>query len=319
MEFNKERVICIKPRTHTDFEIFLIGKKYGIPYELLIEYKKDLTIYKFWVRMEKGGGQIIATESRTNGEKKVNGFGLSDQHINTLLTILPIKVPKTKDIEKKQIEFKAMLKEMEEHKQKMINRNYNIDNIVCFNLRLPNSQIFAICQHYNINFLEVVSHRYDKRINKIWIEKETSEFVACIIAHKNEYDRSQRVEEYFYVNEKTLIPKKVIDKLQSTKPVKTPKVPKTKKNIKDYITYNKMGYEISIPSFDHYIENTYIDPYEEEIDEEESNAVIEDDEDDYSEVTIENLQKMLEKALEIEDYESAAELRDVINDMKNDK
>ena len=36
-------------------------------------------------------------------------------------------------------------------------------------------------------------------------------------------------------------------------------------------------------------------------------------------VTIENLQKMLDKAIEIEDYESAAELRDVINDMKNDK
>lgn len=319
MEFNKERVICIKPRTHTDFELFLISKKYGIPYELLIEYKKDLNVYKFWVRMETGGGHIIATESRTGDKKKISGFELSDKDKITLSTILPIKVPKTKDIERKQIEFKILLKEIEDHKQEMINRNYNIDNIVCFNLRLPNSQIFAICQHYNIDFLEVVSHRYDERINKIWIEKETSEFVACILCVKNEYDRSQRVEEYFYVNEKTLIPKKVIDKLKSTKPVKTPKVPKTKKNIKNYILYNKMGYEISIPSFDKYVENTYIDSYDDESEEEKNVVIEEEDGEEYSEVTIENLQKMLDKAIEIEDYESAAELRDVINDMKNDK
>ena len=80
-----------------------------------------------------------------------------------------------------------------------------------------------------------------------------------------------------------------------------------------------MGYKISIPSFDNYVENTYIDSYDEE-DEVESNEVIEEEGDEeYSEVTIENLQKMLDKAIEIEDYESAAELRDVINDMKNDK
>ena len=80
-----------------------------------------------------------------------------------------------------------------------------------------------------------------------------------------------------------------------------------------------MGYKISIPSFDNYVENTYIDSYDEE-DEVESNEVIEEEGDEeYSEVTIENLQKMLDKAIEIEDYESAAELRDVIKDMKNDK
>jgi protein-arginine kinase activator protein McsA len=80
-----------------------------------------------------------------------------------------------------------------------------------------------------------------------------------------------------------------------------------------------MGHKISIPSFDNYVENTYIDSYDEE-DEVESNEVIEEEGDEeYSEVTIENLQKMLDKAIEIEDYESAAELRDVINDMKNDK
>jgi protein-arginine kinase activator protein McsA len=80
-----------------------------------------------------------------------------------------------------------------------------------------------------------------------------------------------------------------------------------------------MGYEISIPSFDKYVENTYIDSYDDESEEEKNVVIEEEDGEDYSEVTIENLQKMLDKAIEIEDYESAAELRDVINDMKNDK
>ena len=46
-----KNIICIKARSHTNFELFLIGEKYDIPYNFLIKYKEDKTINKFWIEV----------------------------------------------------------------------------------------------------------------------------------------------------------------------------------------------------------------------------------------------------------------------------
>ena len=62
-----KNIICIKAKSHSNFELFLIGQKYDIPYNFLIKYKEDISITKFWT--EVGSGKIMAVEE-LNGTKK---------------------------------------------------------------------------------------------------------------------------------------------------------------------------------------------------------------------------------------------------------
>ena len=62
-----KNIICIKAKSHTNFELYLIGEKYDIPYNFLIKYKEDISISKFWT--EVGSGKIMAIEE-LNGSKK---------------------------------------------------------------------------------------------------------------------------------------------------------------------------------------------------------------------------------------------------------
>jgi hypothetical protein len=294
MKFNKNKVICIKARSHSDFELYLISEKYDIPYDFLMGYKKDIDVYKFWT--EIGSGIILATESRTDGKKMWTSYPMTINETDTLISIKPIKSPKIKDEheESEKIkEFKIMLKEKEDYRQKMLNRKYDINNIICINLKLPESQLFAICQHYNIDFLSVMDYKDNVYVNKVWFEKDTSIFVAYYSIYNNQ--------QHFEVNEDCLIPKNITNSIISLKPVKTPKIKKTQENIDAYRYFNEIGYNIEIQSFDNLIENGYED---------------DEFEFDINKLSLDELNNLLELAIKDEDYESAAELRDIINSMK---
>lgn len=297
MAINKNKVICVKPRSHSDYELYLISEKYEFAYEILLDFKKDISVYKFWVDMELG--VIIATETRSGKDKTiyVSEYLDTDDREN-LINIKPIKTPKEKEDSKENYErvkdiYEKMVKEKEDHRNKMLNRKYNPNNIVCVNLKIENHNIFAIAQHYKLDFSTIMSYKVEPDITKAWFEKETGECFAF-----EYFDNKAN----FSINERSLIPRNITNKI-SRVPVNIPKIKKTQDNIDAYLEYTKMGYDIGIPGFDKIIESGYT---KENLSEE---AGIEN-------FSIQDLESLLNKAVDEEDYESAAELRDVINDMK---
>jgi hypothetical protein len=287
-----KNIICIKARSHTNFELFLISEKYDIPYNFLIKYKEDISVTKFWT--EVGSGKIMAVEE-INGSKKtfVPILPLSTSEKYEVKSITPIITGKViskwkGDIDSKEKEFKQMLEETERLKAEMLNRNYDHNHIVCINTKLTNEQLFAICIDNNIDFVEVVDFietNYYIDLNKVWIEKETTLLVAY-----------ETVDKYFEFNEDSLIPKNVVNKM-SKRPIKTPKIKVTEENVFEYHRIKSLGFDLDIPKF----EKTNINIKEIDVDS----------------FSIEDLQKLLDVAIENEEYESAAELRDAINEIRN--
>jgi excinuclease UvrABC helicase subunit UvrB len=125
-------------------------------------------------------------------------------------------------------------------------------------------------------------------IAKVWFEKETSLLVAY-----------ETIDNYFDFNEDALIPRNVISKI-SRKPVKTPKIKANDEIADEYHRVKSLGFDLDIPKFETYISNVSEDV-------------------DVEKFSIDDLQNLLDIALESEDYESAAELRDAINELKKNK
>lgn len=298
MAINKNSIICIKARSHSDFELYLISEKYKLAYDILLDYKKDTSIYKFWVDLDLG--IIIATESRSNGDKTIyvtDHISKADRY--KLIDIVPVKTPKVKENSEENYEivkerFEQMVKDKEEYRTKMLSRKYDPNNIVCINLKSDNSQIFSLCQFYKLDFITTMSYKEEDDVIKAWFEKGTGECYA--------FEYVSGIHEHFTINERCLIPRDVRYKI-SLKPVNTPKIKKTPDNIDAYIKYTDMGFHIGIPAFDKIIEKGY------------TKETLSDDI-GLASFSIKDLEMLLEKAVEDEDYESAAELRDAINEMK---
>ena len=298
MSINKNSIICIKARSHSDFELYLVSEKYGLAYDILLDYKKDTSIYKFWVDLDLG--IIIATESRSNGDKTIYVTDhISKADRSKLIDIVPVKTPKVKENSEENYEmvkdrFEQMVKEKEEYRTKMLNRKYDHNNIVCVNMKSDNAQIFALCQFYKLDFINVMSYKDEDDVTKVWFEKETGECFAF------EYKSGEYYP--FTINERSLIPRNIKSKI-SHKPVNTPKIKKTPDNIEAYIKYTDMGFHIGIPGFDKIIEKGW------------TKETLSDDI-GLASFSIKDLEMLLEKAVEDEDYESAAEIRDAINEIK---
>ena len=303
-------IICIKARSHSDFELYLIGEKYDIPYDFLIDYKKDREVYKFWT--EVGSGIICALEERP--DEKTRKFSptapMSEREKQSLLSIQPLRagdiIRKYKgDIEEKEHEFKDMLLAKEKRKEQMLNRKYDPSDIVCINAKLDDEQIFAVCVSNEIRFPSVISfleNNCSVNITKIWFEKKTSELVA--------YDYIYDYEERSEINPSCLIPKAAIYK-RSKVAAKTPKIKGDRKTLEEYQDAKERGYSLSIPKLDRMLESGFLEREEEPT--EESTHI------DLDVFEVDDLKELLSAALEDEDYESAAALRDAIKEMESKK
>jgi len=295
------RIICIKARSHSDFELYLIGEKYEIDYEFLIRYKKDRSIYKFWT--EVGSGRVMAIEERPSEKKKifVSIIPMSSLDESRVKAITPIiagnEISKYRgDIEEKEREFKKMVEDKELHRKKMLSRKYDPSEIVCINAKCTMEQLFAICAASEIDFAEpagFIESNKNMKIIRVWYEKETSQLVA--------YEYADGIYERFEINEECLIPKDVIYKM-NRKPIPTPKLKTTYDNAVLYRRAKKMGFNLDIPKLERY-DFERAERTSEEI--------------SFESFAMEDLQKLLDAAIESEDYESAAELRDAIREMKN--
>jgi len=296
------QIICIKARSHTDFELYLIAEKYDITYEFLIEYKNDREIYKFWT--EVGSGIVSAYEERPNEKTRnfVARVPMTERQRQTLLSTNPIRtgdvIRKYKgDIDEKENEFKEMVAAKERKKKEMLSRKYDPSNIVCINASSGREQIFSVCVSNDIDFgcvMYFLENNPSTNITRVWFEKKTSELVA--------YNYVSSPYEYFEINPSCLIPKEAINKA-SKKPVPTPKLKVNQKSIEAYQKANKEGYYIDIPKFERVLESGF--------DDENESAEI-----DLDVFDVEELKTLLQAALEDEDYESAAVLRDTINEIE---
>ena len=109
----------------------------------------------------------------------------------------------------------------------------------------------------------------------------------------------ETIDSYFEFNEDALIPKSVINKM-SRKYIKIPKIKFTEEIAILYHKVKSFGFQLDIPKFENYTGDS-----------ESNSSVI-----DVDAFSIDDLKNLLDIAIENEDYESAAELRDAINEIK---
>lgn len=314
-----KQIICIKARSHSDFELYLIGEKYDIPYDFLIDYKKDKEVYKFWT--EVGSGIISAFEERLNEKDRnfIPLIPLSEREKQLLIAIHPLRsgevINKYKgDIEEKEQEFKDFIVAIEKKKSDMLKRKYDPSNIICINTKSSTEQIFSVCVNNDIDFTEVMfflENNTNVNINRVWFEKKTSELVAYNYIYRQDGFFGESAES-FEVNPSCLIPKDAINKMNK-KPVSTPKIKATRKSINAYLDANEEGYSVNIPKFERLIESGSLD-LDDDYEDQEKNEIIEVDLDVFD---VSELKDLLQTAVEDEDYESAAALRDAINEIEN--
>lgn len=317
-----KQIICIKASSHSDFELYLMSEKYDIPYDFLLDYKSDKLIYKFWT--EVGSGIISALEERPN--EKTRNFSptspMNEREKQALLSIQPLRAGETirkykGDIDEKEQEFKDMVAATEKKKEQMLSRKYDPSNIVCINTKTGKDQIFSVCVNNDIDFVYVMDfldNNPNVDINRVWFEKKTSELVAYnyIYAQSGFFGEAA---ERFEVNSSCLIPKAAISRMSRTA-AKTPKIRANKKTLDAYQKANEEGCFINIPKFERLIESGHLERLE---DDEETLEKIETIEVDLDVFDVEELKSLLQTAVDDEDYESAAALRDAINEMENKK
>ena len=307
-----KQIICIKARSHSDFELYLIGEKYDIPYDFLINYKKNKWVYKFWT--EVGSGMVSAIEERPNEKTKnfISYVPISEREKQNMIDIHPIKsgelINKFKgDINEKEEEFKAMLVANEKYIADMLSRKFDPSTIICINLKSTNEQLFSICVHHHVDFLEVMSFKEEYgalNLVRLWIEKEKNTLVAY--AYNDSPSGSNTSPSEIFVGiEGSLIPKKAINAM-NRKPVTTPKLKLTDESLIEYRKASARGY-LSIFKFENALLPQLITEINEKIDLEPNLTS------KIALLSLDELNEILKKAVEEEDYEFAATIRDQIN------
>lgn len=284
------QIVCVKIGSLSEFETFLLAENLGLEYLSLNEIRKDKTVRKYW--FDATDGRLLAVERDIMGQKEFDLMTqLTETEIKKLKKSKPVlagePIRKFKgNIEEKREEFKELIEEDRKYRESMLNRtNYDPNDIVCINSRLSFEQVFSVCIINDVDPVPVISFIYGNshlEMTRVWFEKETGVLVAYSYY---EYDR-----EYFYAVE-CLIPKSAIDKMSNT-PVKTPKLKVTEYAISAYNKLKELGIELDIPK----IENENIKKKKSDF--------------------LEKLQKELYDAIDTEDYEKAAEIRDRIKSIE---
>ena len=312
-----KQIICIKARSHSDFELYLIGEKYDMPYDFLLDYKSNSKVYKFWT--EVGSGKLSAIEERPNEKTRnfISYAPMSDREKQSLIDIQPIRVGtilnKFKgDINEKEKEFKEMLVAKEKHKIEMLNRDIDPSTILCINLKNTNEQLFSICVQHRVDFLEVMSFKEEYgalNLVRLWIEKETNTRVAYAFLNSPNSSKNSPWETFVEIKD-SLIPKITIEQM-SHKPVAIPRLKVTEESLNQYNRANKRGY-ISITKFEKTLFAQLV---------EEAGRPTEEDLEfcTMDNVSIEYLTELLNETVELENYELAALLRDHIINLKENE
>lgn len=285
------QIICVKIGSLSEFETFLLAENIGLDYLSMNEIRKDKTVRKYW--FDATDGRLLAVERDIMGQREFDPMThLTNTDINNIKKCKPVLAgePTRKfkgNIEEKREEFKTLIEEDRKYRESMLNRkDYNPNDIVCINARSTFDQVFATCIENNVDPVHTISFIYGNNhleLTRVWFEKETGVLVA--------YSYYENDMEYYFPVD-CLIPKSAINKMSHT-PVKTPKLKVTQYAIDAYNKLKQMGIELDIPK----MENVNIINKKREF--------------------LEKLQQELTDAIDTEDYEKAAELRDRIKSIKD--
>lgn len=185
-----------------------------------------------------------------------------------------------------------------------------IENLICINLQSNNEHLFAVSRLYNIDFEFLVNLKegksfYSDKMSKIWIDKVSFNLVAgiFIIDLYKKFKKSDQEKMGFTLFGIELKEDEILA-IKKLKVVSTPKIKKDELTISFYKSHIEKGYDLSIRSLDEKvgIDNDYI--------------LVTTSSEKTNQIPTDKLEKLMLEAVEDEDYELAARLRDQINSRK---
>lgn len=184
-----------------------------------------------------------------------------------------------------------------------------IENLICINIQSDNEHLFAVSRFYNLDFELLVKLKegksgYDYKVSKVWIDKVSFDIVSLIFIidtfkrFKKDIQEEQGFRTCVNIKEDQLLD------IKRMKPVSIPKIKKDELTIFLYKTHIENGYDISIRSLDEKIgiDRDYI--------------LVTTESEKVNKIPSDKLERLMLEAVEDEDYELAARLRDQINSRK---
>lgn len=283
------QVICIKIGSLSEFETFLLAERLKLDYLAFNEIRADRTVKKYW--LDADTGRVLAVEREIDGERELDQLTLlTSEEISAIRKTKPVLAgePTRKykgDIEEAREDFKRLVEEEKERRNAMLNRDYDPKDIVCINAKSTLQQVFAACIDNDVDPVPTISFIYGNghiELTRVWFEKKTGVLVA--------YSYQDFHEERFETVD-CLIPKKAIHKMSHT-PVKTPKLKVNEDVIEAYQRLKEIGVNLAIEK----LENVQLKQKRRDF--------------------LDKLQQQLTDAIDQEDYEKAATLRDRIKSIE---
>lgn len=184
-----------------------------------------------------------------------------------------------------------------------------IENLICINIQSNNENLFAVSRFYNLDFEFLVNLKegkssYEYKVSKIWIDKVSYDIVSLIFIVDSFKKFKKDVQEDHGFRICVNMSDDQILKVKKMKQVSTPKIKKDELTIFLYKKYIENGYDLSIRSLDEKIgiDNDYV--------------LVTTESEKTNQIPTGKLEKLMLEAVEDEDYELAARLRDQINSRK---
>lgn len=187
--------------------------------------------------------------------------------------------------------------------------NLKIENLICINIQSNNEHLFAVARFYNLDFELLVKLKegksaYDYKVSKVWIDKLSFDIVSLIFIVDSFKKFKKEVQDNYGFRTCINMSDDQILEVRKMKPVSTPKIKKDELTIHFYKSHIENGYDLSIRSLDEKIgiDNDYV--------------LVTTESEKTNQIPTGKLEKLMLEAVEDEDYELAARLRDQISSRK---
>ena len=184
-----------------------------------------------------------------------------------------------------------------------------IENLICINIQSNNDHLFAVARFYNLDFELLVNLKegksnYDYKVSKVWIDKVSFDIVSLIFVVDLFKKFKKEVQDDYGFRVCVDMTEDQILKVKKMKQVSTPKIKKDELTIFLYKQHIENGYDLSIRSLDEKIgiDHDYV--------------LVTTESEKTNQIPTGKLEKLMLEAVEDEDYELAARLRDQISSRK---
>ena len=184
-----------------------------------------------------------------------------------------------------------------------------LENLICINIQSNNENLFAVARFYNLDFELLVNLKegkssYEYKVSKVWIDKVSFDIVSLIFIVDSFKKFKKDVQEDYGFRTCVNISDEQVLEIKKMKTISTPKIKKDEFTIFLYKTHIENGYDLSIRSLDEKIgiDHDYV--------------LVTTESEKTNQIPTGKLEKLMLEAVEDEDYELAARLRDQISSRK---